>query len=364
MKLVVNIKLQPTKEQAAALKKTLERANEACNAISEQAWANKTFKQYNLHKLVYYSIRDTFDLSAQVVVRLIAKVADAYKLDVETRRVFRRHGSIAYDNRILSFKRDNRVSIWAVEGRQTISFVCGGYQKKLLPFRKGETDLIYRKGNFYLNATCDVHEPLIDNPKDVLGIDFGVVNIITDSDGKSYSGQNIEEKRRKFAHRRRNLQCKGTRSAKRKLRQMSGRQSRFQRNINHCLSKQLVSAAKGTQRAIAIEELTNIRKRTERTARKKQRARLSNWAFRQLRDFLEYKARLNGVKVIVVDPRNTSRECERCHYADKKNRQTQDKFLCQSCGYEANADFNAARVIRVRALSTSRTDNISLSKVA
>lgn len=198
VKLIVNLKLQPTFEQARVLRQTLELANKACNAISEQAWETKTFKQYSLHKLVYHSTRDTFDLSAQIVVRLIAKVADAYKLDTKAKRVFRRHGSIAYDDRILSFKCDERVSIWTVEGRQVIPFVCGEYQRKLLPFRKGETDLIYRKGNFYLNTVCDVDEPLLDDAQDVLGVDFGIVSLATDSDGEVFTGAKVDEARRRL----------------------------------------------------------------------------------------------------------------------------------------------------------------------
>ncbi len=361
MKLIVNLKLQPTKEQSNALRKTIERANKACNAISEQAWESETFKQFNLHKLVYHTTRDTFDLSAQIVVRLIAKVADAYKNDKKVKRVFRKHGSIAYDDRILTFKKDERVSIWTMEGRQTIPFQCGDYQRKLLPFRKGETDLIYRKGNFYLNAVCDIDEPLLDDAQDVLGIDFGIVNLVTDSDGEAFTGAKIDETRRKHAHRRRNLQRKGTRSSNRKLKQLSGKQARFQRDTNHVISKCLVLKAKGTQRGIAVEDLKGIRGRV--TVRKSQRARLHNWAFAQLRTFLEYKSRLNGVALYAVDPHNSSRECSRCGYTDKANRKSQDKFLCQSCGHTANADFNAALNLRARGVSIVQTST-SVDKAA
>lgn len=361
VKLIVNLKLQPTSEQAKALRRTLELANKACNAISEQAWESKTFKQYNLHKLSYHSTRDTFALSAQVVVRLMAKVADAYKLDTTAKRVFRRHGSIAYDDRILTFKKDDRVSIWTVEGRQVIPFVCGDYQRKLLPFRKGETDLIYRKGHFYLNAVCDIDEPLLDDAQDVIGVDFGIVSLATDSDGEVFTGAKVDETRRRYAHRRRNLQRKQTRSATRKLKQLSGKQSRFQRDTNHVISKRVVRKAKDTTRAIAIEDLKGIRERV--TVRRSQRARHHNWTFAQLRNFLEYKTRLYGVALYAVDPRNSSRECSRCGFTDKKNRPSQDKFLCQSCDFTTNADFNAALNLRVRGVSIAQTST-SVDKAA
>jgi putative transposase len=357
VKLIVNLKLQPTPEQAKALRQTLELANKACNAISEQAWETKTFRQYHLHKLTYHSIRDTCDLTAQIVIRLIAKVTDAYKLDADAKRIFRRHGSIAYDDRILSFKRDDSVSIWTVKGRQAIPFVCREYQRKLLPFRKGETDLIYRKGEFYLNAACDVDEPEIKPAPDILGVDFGVINIATDSDGQTFSGAHIERTRQKYSALRQTLQHKAAaqskggkrpRSIRRLCKRLSGREANFKRHENHCISKKLVRKAQDSARGLAIEDLTHIRSRTR--FRRSQRARMSGWSFAQLRQFLTYKARLAGVSLTLVDPRHTSQTCSACSHCAKANRKSQAEFVCVSCGHSLNADFNAAINIRGRGL--------------
>ena len=118
MQLIVQVKLMTTPEQARVLKHTLETANAACNHISQRAWEAKTFRQYHLHQLVYQEVRQAFPLSAQMVVRQIAKVADAYKEDREKQREFREQGSIAYDERILSWRteEEQRVSIWTIGG--------------------------------------------------------------------------------------------------------------------------------------------------------------------------------------------------------------------------------------------------------
>jgi IS605 OrfB family transposase len=351
MKLIVNLKLQPTPTQAKSLRATLERANATCNWISEQGWNTQpkpTLKQFALHKLIYHKAKLKFDLTAQMIVRCISKVADAYKLDNKRLRTFKRHGSIAYDDRIIRFTKDEAVNLWTVDGRETIPFAAGDYQRKLLPFRKGEVDLVFRNGNYYLNAVCDVEEIPQGTPKDVLGVDFGIVNVATDSDGTIYSGTKIEEKRRLYAHRRANLQKKQTRSAKRKLKQLAGKQQRFQRNENHCISKTIVLNAQGTKRAISLEDLKGIRDRL--TVRRRQRAMLANWTFSQLREFISYKARLRGVTVYAVDPRNSSRECSRCGYTDKANRSNQATFSCKSCEFSTLADFNAALNLRVRGL--------------
>lgn len=371
MKLIVNLKLQPTKEQARILRETLELTNEACNVISKKAWASHVFKQFNLHKFTYRMIRDSFNLSAQMVVRCIAKVADAYKLDKRVQRRFRKHGAISYDERIITFKKNDRVSIWTTEGRQTIPFVCGEYQRKLLPFRKGEVDLIYRKGNFYLNVVCDVDEPDIKPSIDVLGVDFGIINIATDSDGQNFSGADVERVRRKLSEQRQTLQHKASRqtqsgkrprSIHRLIKRLSGREQNFKKHTNHCISLQLVRKAKDSDRGIAIEELKGIRSRTR--FRRPQRARTSGWSFNQLRQFLAYKAQLSGVELVTVNPRHTSRTCSACGHCAKENRQSQAGFLCVNCGHSLNADFNAALNIRSIAVVNLRQVSEHVAKVA
>jgi len=133
MKLIAQIKLLPTPEQAQALRQTLEVANTACNYISNQAWDNQTFRQFSLHRLTYYAVKEMFQLAAQMVVRCVSKVADAYKLDHKEKRAFKPYGAIAFDNRILTWHLENKfVSIWTVAGRASIPFTCGKRQAELL----------------------------------------------------------------------------------------------------------------------------------------------------------------------------------------------------------------------------------------
>ena len=347
MKLTANIKLIPTQEQFFVLKETLERANQACNWISEVAFKTKTFGQFAMHKPTYYEVKNQFSLSAQMAVRCIKKVSDAYKLDRKVQRFFKPYAGQPYDERIFRLMKDDHVSIWTLEGRQKIPFQCGEYQRKLIENQHGEVDLLFIRGTFYIAIVCDVDEDTLISPQDVLGIDLGVVNLAVSSEGKFYSGKQIDEYQQKMSHRRKNLQKKGTRPAKRKLKQLSGKQSRFQKNENHCISKAIVADAKRLSYAIALENLTGIRSRIK--ARKRGRARLHNWTFYQLKSFITYKAQRFGIPIFFVDPRNTSRECPKCHHIEKSNRKTRDLFVCKSCGFSQLADFVAAQNIRARA---------------
>jgi len=349
MKLIAQVKLQTTAAQHDALKRTLLAANCAANHLSGLAWETKQFRQYDLHHTGYYEIRGGFGLSAQATVRVIAKVADAYKLDRKTKRSFRPLGSIAFDSRILSYRlSDKTVSIWTLDGRLRIPFACGEHQAKLLAAQRGESDLMYRNGSFYLLATCDVAEAPQTEVSDYLGVDLGVTNIAVDSDGAVFQGKTVKGVRCRHRRLRTKLQKKGTKSARRRLRKLSGKERRFATWVNHNVSKSIVAKAKDTARGIALEDLTHIRKRA--TVRKPQRATLHSWSFFQLRAFITYKARRDGVPVVAVDPRNTSRTCPACNCVDKANRPNQATFSCVSCGFSGLADHIAACNIAGRAV--------------
>ena len=337
------------------MKRTLETANAACDFVSARAWNEQVFKKYHLHHLCYQAVRERFNLSAQMTVRVIAKVADAYthprhqgKLDKKSHYKFKPTGSIAYDDRILSWRMDDTtVSIWTMGGRQRIPFVCGEHQCEMLAARQGESDLSVFRGRFFLYATCEVEEPDPIETTEALGVDLGVKNIAVDADGEIYSASHINKVRYRHRRLRAKLQAIGTPSAKRKLKRLSGKERRFAIDTNHRISKQIVAKAKDTKRAIALEDLSGIRQRA--TVRRRQRATLHSWGFCQLRQFVEYKAKRAGIPVVLVNPRNTSRTCPECECVDKANRKTQSEFSCVVCGFAGFADHIAAINIGRRA---------------
>jgi IS605 OrfB family transposase len=349
VKLTVQIKLLPTPEQALALRETLETTNAACNRLSQLAWDKKEFRRFPLHKIFYRQIRDEFPLTAQVVCLLNAKVADGYKLDKKVQRSFRKHGSIAYDSRILSLNLiPSTVSIWTVKGRAKMSFVCGDKQRVLLAYPRGEADLILRKQKWFLNITVEVPEEKEIEAVDVLGVDLGIVEIAVDSDGNKYSGAKLNKIRHRNRALRRKLQRIGTKSAYRLLKKRSRKEQRFATDTNHVISRRIVSLAKRTERGISIEKLDGIRERVR--AKKRERTKLHSWSFAQLGGFLSYKAKLAGVNLVEIDPRYTSQQCSQCGHTEKANRKSRDSFVCKSCGHTSHADENGAANIRLRGL--------------
>jgi putative transposase len=348
MKLVLPIKLAPSAEQTELLLKTTHQFNAACNEIAETAFQLHTANKIKLQKHVYYSIREKYGLPAQLTIRAISKVAEAYKRDKSVKPTFKPESAMIYDPRIMSFKGLESVSLVTVGGRVLVPMVLGTYQKARIGAVRGQADLIYRNGVFYLYLTLDVPESDPICPEGFLGVDLGIVNIAVDSDGTVHSGKSVNRTREKHDVLRAALQSAGTKSAKRHLKHLSGRTARFCRDVNHCISKHLVAKAKDTGRGIALENLKGIRDR--KPASKAQRRRLNSWGFYQLRQFIEYKSRLVGVPVVLVDPAYTSQACPNCGFIHASNRPDRNSFICGSCGFAGSADHVAAVNIAARAV--------------
>ncbi len=347
MILVVTTKLLPTPEQAKMLLSTMERVNEACNWLARKAFKEQTRDKFRLQKDYYRELRNKFSLSAQMAVRVIGKVCDAYKKNKKIQPVFKPHSAVPYDKQMHSFKAMDRVSILTLEGRIMVPFVVGDYFKARLEGVRRQSDLIFNKGKWYLAVTVEVPEEAQIEPKEWLGVDLGIRNLAVDSDGDKHIGDKVEVVRQKQARLKADLQSVGTKSSKKKLKALSGKEARFRADTNHTISKVLVSKAKDTGRGIALEDLKGINNRV--TVRRNQRNMHFSWGFYQLRTFIEYKARLSGVPVAVVPAYNTSITCPKCDCINKRNRRSQAEFCCKSCGYTDHADHVGAINIARRA---------------
>ncbi|MFI1284959.1 RNA-guided endonuclease InsQ/TnpB family protein [Streptomyces sp. NPDC020858] len=376
MKLVVQVKLLPTPMQAEALEVTLHACNEAATWVSRVAFEEGVYRSFALRKHTYETVKERWGLGAQAAQHVIKKTCDAYaalKANLRAGRhgrpdskryrlaagkplAFRNDGGQPYDDRMLSWQVEQRtVSIWTVAGRvKDVAFTGSVEQLATLSLcRRGESDLLYRDGMWFLSATCEIPEAEPNTePLDFLGVDLGIVNIATTSDGRIMAGRQLNRVRGRERTLRQKLQRKNTASAKRRLKKRRSKEARRAKDINHKIAKRVVAEAERTGRGIALEDLTGIRERVR--LRKPQRATLHSWAFHQLRKFIAYKALRAGVPVVYVDPAYTSRTCAECGHIDKANRVSQSRFVCRSCGFVDHADRNGSRNIRARGLELWR----------
>ena len=370
MKQVAKVRILPTEAEAAALDATIRACNSAASWLSARMHGERVYRKHEAQKRFYAELRQRFGLSAQPAIRVIGKVADAYTTlraniaagncgapgsrrrakTVATPIQFRDVAAQPFDARCLSWQipdviggREATVSIWSVHGRLgNVRVLAAPADLALLRTRPiGETDLIYRDGNWFLYATIEAPEaPLAEPANGFLGVDMGIVNIATTSIGRRASGARLNSYRKRQARLRKRLQAKKTSSARRLLKKRGRKEARFAADINHQISKRIVAEAERTGCGIAVEQLTGIRDRVR--LRKPQRATLHSWAFAQLGSFLAYKAKQGGVAFVEVDPAYTSQMCSACGWVDKRNRKSQAVFECGRCDFVGHADHNAA----------------------
>lgn len=347
MNLTLKIKLEKDDD----IIKTIHHYTQALNFVSQSAFSNnkKVRNAMSLQKEYYSNIREKFNLPSQMSCNVFRDIAGKYKANKRKlkKAISFRESHVNYtNNRDFSFK-NNILSICTIDGRKKFTIDMCDYHKGL--FEKSskinDSTLVKdRKGNIYFCLSIQITEPESLTTGNTMGIDLGLSKLLTIStnSGKTMviNGGVIKDKRLKHLQLRKKLQRKGTRSSKRLLKKISGRENRFMRDVNYCAVKRVLDFAEQNNIShIGIEDLSGIR---NSKVRKEQRRQLNSWAFYQFRQMLEYKAKLKSVNVVMVDPHYTSQACSKCGHTEKSNRKTQKLFVCKSCGYNQNADINAS----------------------
>jgi IS605 OrfB family transposase len=343
-----SIRLEPSPEQAAALAALQTAYANACNILVPVVQGNRVWNRVALHNLAYDLLRKQTPLGSQMCCNAIFSVCKAYKAQKALGRIRKDapvpeirfdRGSVHFDKRTYSFKGE-AVSLNTLSGRMAIPMRLGNHQRRILESGvPKEAELVFRKGRWYFNLVVESSEaqPVATGP--LMGVDVGENNLAATSTGMVFGGGRLRHMRDRYHALRRRLQSNGSRSAKQKLRQVSGKEARRVRHINHETSKAIVEEAKrlGVTK-IVMEDLTHIRDRIK--AGKRMRARLHRWPFRQLQTFVEYKAKAAGIAVEYVNPAYTSWTCSHCGSLGKR---IKHRFECEHCGLRAHSDLNASR---------------------
>lgn len=347
MKRTVSLKLLAIPEQSEALSALAKTYSGACNAITPTVQEHRCWNRVALHHLVYYSIREAFpSLGSQMVCQAVHRVADAYKTlkanggitkDEPVSAILFNSTSVNFDKRTYSLK-NSTLSLFTLSGRISVQFVFGKHQQTLLG--KGvpkEARIIVRKGVWYFNLVLDLPDTAPLPETGTVGVDVGENNLAATSTGKVFGGGRLRHSRDKYLAHRRRLQSNGSRAAKRKLKTISGREQRHVKQVNHEISKAIVTETLcAGSSEIRMEDLTHIRANIK--AGKRVRTRLHRWAFRQLQNFVKYKAEAVGIHIVFVEPAYTSQTCSICGAIGKR---VKHSFSC-SCGTRRHSDVNAA----------------------
>ena len=367
----VACKLKVPVKFVAEIDETLEVFAAACEWVNENTPKDLTSKT-KMQKLVYNDVRSKFGLSANLAIQALRRVCANRKTARQKKRNVRKFSptSVSYDARIFSLKElDYTVSLKLIHSRARLELDIGNYQRGILKGQdpKSATLVKRRSGDYYIHINLEHEAPDKIDVKKVLGIDLGRTDIAYTSDGESWSGQQLEKVRNKYAWLRKVLQkkaslgttkglhaCSRRRRCRQLQKRLSGKEKRFQKQINHEISRQLVNNAVASKRAISLEDLSGITDRTNQLPRNKQERRKSNsWSFYQLRKFLTYKCVLAGVPLYLVNPAYTSKSCYKCGHIGNRSGK---KFSCKNldCRNKCDSDFQGAKNISALGLSINQ----------
>lgn len=320
---------------------TIEQYNSACNSCLEWGYNNKTYNKSKIHDATYYQIRELYpNLQASLVCAARDQAADMLKREkLKCLPRKKTHSGIRFNVRTISVSSDmKKLSISTIEGRFRLPFKIPNYFKK---YGNGElcaATMSLKNDKIKLSLTFKFDDVPLIYGESVLGIDRGIINPVVTSSNVFFNSNHLRNIKGKYQHLRSELQSKGTHSAKRKLKKIAGKETRFVSDVNHCMSK---IVADMPFNVFILEDLTHIKSKSK--GRKFNR-KIGNWSFSQFSRYLEYKAEDRGKSVVYVDPRYTSQTCSICGQIKKSNRRG-STYTCDKCHLTLNADLNAARNI-------------------
>ncbi len=367
MNRTIKISLYLSKEQEATLKDTSLKYAQVFNKVVDYSISTGVTNGVELHRGTYKDFSNREFLPSQLICSARVKATEALKsfrtkskkrtIRVEKQKEQgkkrllksinkpRSKGllSIRYDARSFSIDfKTNIIGLASTSGRIKIPFKTAQYYWQYTNGKVCSADLVYSKDKkrFFVNVVMEFPDTMLPDPIKILGVDLGINNLAVSSDNKFYLRPDLRNISNRYQALRGRLQSKGTRSAKRHLKKLSGCENRFHRDVNHCVSKNIVRSAKlQGYDTIAIENLKHIRENSKLGRASK--ARLSSWSFAQLQTFLTYKAASAGIQVEVVSAKYTSQGCSRCGHIYKPQRKG-NEFHCVNCDYRNHSDLNAS----------------------
>ncbi|WP_324756827.1 RNA-guided endonuclease InsQ/TnpB family protein [Haloarcula sp. GH36] len=341
------------------LEETISEWKRGCNLAVESSWGRSDLRSRSVQSRAYDTTRERTALKSQHAVLATHHAAEAMRSCVEQQPPEVASApsftapTIRYDSRTMTVFEDGTVSLTTVESRVRCPLALpeeeDGYQQQFLhsdEWTLAESSLTVRDGDLFLHIgfSRPVPEPEpAAGDGAVLGVDFGVENLAVTSTAAFFSGSELRHRRREFERIRKRLQQRGTRNARRTLNRVAGRERRYARDVLHRVANGILAEARRYDcTVIAFEKLGGIRDRVGAVGF------FHRWAFEQLRTFVTYRATEAGIRVVSVDPENTSLECADCTHVAATNRPTRAQFVCQRCGSSSNADYNAAKNIALR----------------
>ena len=345
----IKVKLNLSEIDVQSLRETQKIVSDSFNDHITWSFEKKSWSKTTAHKDLYFSQREKFPQLPSAMLQSTRDTAIESVKALKFKFVPKKseNSGIRYDKRLFTL-RGQQLTLSSINGRIKSTVEFPEWCKEVV--KEGKVQGVQlcwdkKKKQFNANFVFKLFDTKPKTDGTVIGLDRGLINLVTASNGEIFGGKSVRKSQRKFLYLRRKLSSKGTHSAKRLLRKLSGKEQRFSRDVNHIIAKKLASQSE--VKTYVIEDLTAIRR--QKRGRKMNKL-LHSWAFKQFESFLTYKCEEKGISIEVVSAAYTSQKCSCCGNILKNNRQ-KGKYSCKKCGFKGHADINAACNIRDRWVS-------------
>jgi IS605 OrfB family transposase len=321
----------------------------ACNWISKIVFKSKEINSNRLSQAYYNIVREKFNLPSQLTCTLFRTVSANYK----TQKTMKKWSLSVYKKQSIPvvWKRDfarnkKGITLWA----DLITFD----DPRTIPDKWKDSKIFLKKGQWFLNLYYEINITKPIEKGVIVGVDQGIKRLFVATDFNEnklfYKSNHLNHKLSNIRKVKSKIQAVGTRSSRQLLKRISDHEASVTEHAVHVASKRLVQWAISIgARKIIVEDLFNIRE-ASLSKGKQLRSKINRWPYALFTFFVTYKAAAIGITVEKVSPKNTSRMCHKCGHIDKSNRMV-FTFKCVSCGYTADADWNASKNIAGRAIS-------------
>lgn len=349
-----------TSEQHELLHRTMRAYMSACNLVSETVLSTRNLIQSQLNNVLYYDLRQQFNLRSQMAQSVLKTVIASYKAILESQKEWIKPNyskpqlDLVWNRDYSLDKKQNLFSVNTLEGRIKVKFYNQGFEQYFTDNCKfGTAKLVFKHNKFFLHipVTYEVSELKSSEISNVVGIDRGLrfLAVTYDSKGNTvfYSGKELKQKRAHYKQLRRQLQKVGTPSSRRRLKRIGQRENRWVSDVNHCISKALVNS-NPEKTLFVLEDLSNIRTATEQVCLNNKYFMVS-WPYYDLELKIAYKAVRRNSTTMLINPAYTSQRCPKCGHIEKGNRDKKHHiFCCKNCGYTSNDDRVASMNIQFK----------------
>ncbi|MFX1282910.1 MAG: RNA-guided endonuclease InsQ/TnpB family protein [Promethearchaeota archaeon] len=330
------------------LLETIRVYNKAVQRVIDIGWATKTYHKNRLHEISYHDLRATYPKLQSSLIQCARDMAsDMLKREkfMHKKPLKRPFSGVRYNQRTFTpFLASGTISISTLVGRKKLQLFIPKYFQQYLKGRITSLTLYYNKRRKKIIAyfTIKLPDVPVENQSSFLGVDRGIKRVAVCSNNSFYPTNHILAVKWKYQLFRKKLQSKGTRSAKRKLKRVCGRERRFMTDENRKIAKWICNMPYS---CIVLENLHGLKQHSKKKKNvpKKLRRQFGNWAYYQLEQFLIERVEKVGKTIMFVNPRHTSQRCSRCGYISKTNRPSSSHFCCRECYFPLHADLNAAR---------------------